>query len=52
MNWSIHLAEICFGAMVFSLPFTVLPVRYNIPVLGGNLPQIFLLFSIFFVAFI
>lgn len=48
MNWSIHLAEICFGAMVFSLPFTVLPVRYNIPVLGGNLPQIFLLFSIFF----
>lgn len=48
MNRLLSLAKICFCMMIFTLPITMLPARYTIPILGGNLPEIFLLFSIIF----
>ncbi len=52
MNRLLNYAEICLGLMILTLPLTLLPERYKLPVLGGSLPHIFLLFSLlFFVAY-
>lgn len=40
--------EICLSLMVFTLPFTLIPNRYRLPVLGGNIPEIFLLLAVIF----
>jgi len=53
MNRLLNYAEICLGLMILTLPLTLLPERYKLPVLGGSLPHILLLFSLlFFVAYV
>lgn len=48
MNQLLKMTGSFLGLMIFTLPFTVLPERYRLPILGGNLPQIFLLLAIIF----
>lgn len=48
MNRLLNLVEFFLGLMVFIMPFTLIPDRYQLPILGNNLPKIFLLFTLIF----
>ena len=48
MNRLLNLIQFFLGLMVLTLPFTFIPERYQLPILGNNLPKIFLLFTLIF----
>lgn len=52
MNRLLNLIEVLFGLMILTLPITLLPKRYQFPVLGGKLPHILLFIGLLsFVAY-
>lgn len=52
MNRLLNLIEVLFGLMILTLPITLLPKRYQFPVLGGKLSHILLFIGLLsFVAY-
>lgn len=48
MNRLLNCVELCLALVVLTLPFTMIPARYKIPILGESLPHGILLIALFF----